>query len=68
MKQNGSSERHLNNNIKAIIAYSNFIGSIFLTHINKKEDVLSFLRTKIKKIEDDPDQKWITTYNDYLPR
>lgn len=68
MKENGASERHQNNNLKAIIAYSNFIGPIFLTHINNKEDVLSFLQTKIKHKEDDPDQKWITTYNDYLHR
>jgi integrase/recombinase XerD len=68
IKENGCSERHQNNNLKAVIAYSNFIGPIFLTHINNKEDVLSFLQTKIKNKEDDPDQKWITTYNDYLHR
>jgi hypothetical protein len=40
MKENGSSERHQNNNLKTIIAYSNFIGPIFLAHINNKEVVL----------------------------
>ena len=68
MKENGSSERHQNNNLKTIITYSNFIGLTVLTDINSKEDILSFLQTKLKNKEDDPDQKWITTYNDYLHR
>ena len=29
---------------------------------------LSFLQSKIKDKEQDPEQKWITTYNDYLHR
>jgi integrase/recombinase XerD len=68
MKENGSSERHQNNNLKAVIAFSNFIGLTALTDINNKEEILSFLQTKIKNKEEDPDQRWITTYNDYLYR
>ncbi len=68
MKENGTSERHQNNNLKAIIAFSNFIGLTVLTDINNKEEILSFLQTKIKNKEVDPDQRWITTYNDYLHR
>ncbi len=68
MKNHDASERHQNNNLKAIIAYSNFLGTKSLKDINKKEDILAFLQTKIKSKEDDPEQKWITTYNDYLHR
>ena len=34
--------------------------------ISKKEDILSFLNTKIKSKEDDPDGKWMRTWNDYF--
>lgn len=68
MQENGTSERHQNNNLKTIIAYSNYIGLTGLTDINSKDQILSFLQTKIKNKEDDPDQRWITTYNDYLHR
>ena len=36
--------------------------------INKSEEVLSFLNTKIRSEEDDPEKKSITTWNDYLHR
>jgi hypothetical protein len=61
MKSNGSSERHQNNNLKAIISYANYLGaSVTCVSINKSQEVLSFLDTKIKTNEEDPDQKWIT--------
>ena len=68
MKENSASERHQNNNLKAILAFSNYFGQTSLKDIDKKEDVLSFLQSKIKDKEQDPEQKWITTYNDYLHR
>jgi len=68
MKENGASERHQNNNLKAIFAYSRFIDSRLLIDINRQEDVISFLQTKIKSKEEDCEQKWIITYNDYLHR
>jgi hypothetical protein len=48
MKENGASERHQNNNLKAIISYSNFLGNRSLKEIEKKEDILLYLQTKIK--------------------
>ena len=48
MKENGASERHQNNNLKAILSFSNYIGQTCLKNINKKEDVLVFLQSKIK--------------------
>ena len=67
MKSNGASERHQNNNLKAVLNYANFLGDkVCFTEINKSELVLSFLNTKLRSPEDDPEKKSITTWNDYL--
>jgi integrase len=69
MKRIGTSERYQNNNLKAIIAYSKFLGpSISLFEVKSKSQILPFLDTKIKNSQDDPDKRWITTRNDYLVR
>ena len=47
MKRIGTSERYQNNNLKAIIAYSKFLGpSISFYEIENKSQVISFLDTK----------------------
>jgi hypothetical protein len=67
MKNNGLSERHMNNTLKTNLAFAEFLGpNISLNDIDKKDYIISFLDTKIKSIESDPDKKWITTWNDYL--
>jgi hypothetical protein len=43
MKENGASERHQNNNLKSILAFSKYFGQTNLKNINNKEDVLQFL-------------------------
>lgn len=68
MMENSTSERHQNNDLKAILSYALFLGTRQLLDTYKKEDVLTFLQTKIKNKELDPEQKWITTYYDYLHR
>ncbi|HZC20333.1 MAG TPA: hypothetical protein VE223_01690 [Nitrososphaeraceae archaeon] len=69
MIENGSSERHQNNSLKAIVCYARFLGpSVSFLDICKKEQVLSFLDTKIKNSEQDPEKKWINTWNDYARR
>jgi hypothetical protein len=69
MISNSSSERHQNNNLKAIISYANYLRpSVTFTSINTSHEVLSFLDTKIRTKEEDPDQKWVTTWSDYLHR
>jgi hypothetical protein len=69
MKRIGTFERYQNNNLKALIVYSKFLGpSISLYEIKSKTQIISFLDTKIKNSEDDPDKRWITTWNDYLGR
>jgi integrase/recombinase XerD len=53
MRSNGSSEHHLNNDLKVVIAFGNFIGNnnSFLD-INKKEQILVFLNTKVKSYDE----------------
>jgi integrase/recombinase XerD len=69
MKDNDSSERHQNNALKVVIAYAKFLGSDKSFYdVKHKELITSFLDTKIKSLEQDPDKKWITTWNHYLHR
>jgi integrase/recombinase XerD len=69
MRENGSSERHQNNNLTVLIEFSNhFDSSVTFYNINKKEQILSFLDIKIKDIEKDPEKRWITSWNYYLVR
>lgn len=49
MKTIGCSEHHQNNNLKAAIAFARFLGpGTTLYEINKKEQIIAFLDTKIK--------------------
>ena len=53
MRNNGSSEHHQNNNLKVVISFGNFIGknkSFF--EINKKDQILEFLNTKVKNYDE----------------
>ncbi|MDW0120076.1 MAG: hypothetical protein QOK83_09335 [Nitrososphaeraceae archaeon] len=69
MRSNGSSEHHQNNNLKVIIAFGNFLGkNMSYNDIKTKQQVLSFLDTKMKSYDEDPDKKWMTTWNNYLNR
>jgi integrase/recombinase XerD len=69
MKNNGSSERHQNNNLNVLIELSKYFGSDTTFHdINKKEQILLFLDTKIKDSSNDPEKRWITSWNHYLTR
>jgi integrase/recombinase XerD len=56
-------------NIKLLYMFANFIGeSLTLYDIKNKETIVAFLDTKRKSKEEDSEQKWITTWNDYLWR
>jgi integrase/recombinase XerD len=67
MKGNGSSEHHQNNNLKAVIAFANLLGSHTTFYdIQKMEQIAAFLDTKINR--EDNENKWITTWNNYLTR
>ena len=66
MKNNGAGDKHINNNLKIVISFENFL----IRHLPFKDvtryEVISFLDSKIKPIEIDPDKKWITTWNVYM--
>ena len=67
MKSNGASDSHQNNCLKTLMAFDKFIGSNTTFHgIKKREQVIAFLDTKIKSKDEDPERRWITTWNDYL--
>ncbi len=68
MKENGLSESHMNNTLKTNMAFAKFleIQNISFPDVRTKDQITSFLDTKVKTPEEDPDKKWITTWNDYL--
>jgi hypothetical protein len=69
LREIGTSENYQNQNIKQIIGFAKFLGPDTAFHcVSKKGDIISFLDTKIKDSNADPDRKWITTWNDYLWR
>jgi hypothetical protein len=69
LKDSDVSENHQNNCLKCVIAFANFLGAdITFCDITNKEQITSFLDTKIKSREEDPDRKCVTTWNHYLHR
>ena len=63
MQEKGSSDNHQVNNLKVVINFANFLGpNITFYNISKKEQITSFLNTKIKNSDIDPDKRWITTW------
>ena len=69
LKDIETSENYQNQNLKQLIGYAIFLGNNVTFHeIQKKDQIISFLDTKIKNSADDPDKKWIITWNDYLWR
>jgi integrase/recombinase XerD len=69
MKGNDISENHQNNCLKVVIAFANFLGTdITFYDMKNREQIITFLDTKVKSREQVPDKKWITTWNHYLNR
>ena len=64
-----TSESYQNGLLKVLIRYAEYLGNYTTFHqIQEKEQILNFLDLKRKTDNDDPDKKWITTWNDYLWR
>ena len=54
----------MNNTLNTNLAFAElFEADISIHDINKRDQIISFLDSKIKSIED-PDKKWITTWNE----
>lgn len=68
MQEKGSSENHQVNNLKVVIDFAKFLGLLSFYDVKKREQIVGFLNEKMKPIEQDPDKKWITTWNHYLNR
>ncbi|MGB6671056.1 MAG: hypothetical protein WBE34_01345 [Candidatus Nitrosopolaris sp.] len=67
MKSNESSEHHQNNNLKVVLSFAKFLGpGTTFYDIQSKEQIITFLDTKIKSSAEDPEKKWIATWNHYL--
>lgn len=65
MRDNDASERHQNNALKAVIGYAKFLGeNTTFYEVNTKGQITAYLDTKMNSEEQDPDKKWITTWND----
>lgn len=66
MKSIGTSENYQNGNLKIMIYLARFLDSnIDFYQIQKRQQIISFLDTIIKDIQNDPDKRWIRTWNDY---
>jgi integrase/recombinase XerD len=69
LKQLGTSEIYQNQNLKQIINFARYLGAEKTIYdVKTKDDIITFLNTKMKDVHLDPDKKWITTWNDYLWR
>ena len=60
------------NCIKIMLMFVDFLQSRKkinrLTEVNSIDNIIAFLDTRRKTKDEDPEQKWITTWNDYLWR
>ena len=66
-----TSANYQRNCIKVMLMFAEFIEKqkgLNLPEIDSSEDILLFLDSRKRSREQDPDQKWITTWNDYLWR
>ena len=69
MKSIGTSDSYQNGNLKIMIYFAKLLGlDINLYEIRKRDQIIAFLDTRIKDTENDPDKRWIRTWNDYLQR
>lgn len=66
-----ASANYQRNCIKIMLMFAEFLEKekgLDLTQINSPDGVILFLDSRRRSREEDPDQKWITTWNDYLWR
>src|SRR5215831_8448189 len=67
MVSNGASQGHQTNTLKMVIAFARYLGpNCTFQDLHRPDQIIPFLDTKIKNEVEDPDRRWITTWNDYL--
>ena len=69
LKNLDTSDNYQNGLLKVIIRYAEYLGpNTIFYQIQDKEQIIKYLESKRKTVEEDPDKKWIITWNDYLWR
>ena len=69
MAERDLSNNHQINNLKVMISFATYLGpETTFYQISKKEQNIAFLDTKKKDTVEDPERRWITTWNYYLNR
>jgi hypothetical protein len=68
MKGNGCSEKHINNNLKAIMNFDSSLDPNISFLEIRRIKYWTFLDSNIKTTSEDPDRECITTWNHYLNR
>src|SRR5688500_15067996 len=70
MIKSDKADRTRRNNLKYMLNYVEWLAKFnrSINDVKEEKDILNFLKTKMKGEDDDPDGRWITTYNDYLVR
>ena len=69
-----TSASYQRNCIKIMLMFADFLQSkrkeekTIFSQLNSIDDIIAFLDTRRKTKDEDPEQKWITTWNDYLWR
>lgn len=60
MKTNGGGDKHINNNLKIVLSLEKFLNPTLDYEVITRQELIRFLDIKMKPIELDPDNKWIT--------
>ena len=68
LKESGNSDSYVRDCLKCMSSYSIYLDEKDIEEVKNKETIIKYLKSKEKSIEEDPDRKWITTWNDYLGR
>jgi len=69
LKNLDTSDNYQNGLLKVIIRYAEYLGpNTIFYQIQDKEQIIKYLESKRKTVEEDQDKKWIITWNDYLWR
>lgn len=68
-ESSGNRARQIKNSLYSPMLFAQHLGaSKTFFDVSKKNEIIEFLNTRKKLLEIDPDERWITTWNDYLNR
>jgi integrase/recombinase XerD len=66
MRESGSSEKHITNELQVVLYFTGFLGMKTSLLDASQQNIIEFLDSKQKDASQDPDKRWVTTWNDYL--